>query len=155
MRNFRRALLAIALAGTAIGAAWAESSPAPAPTRRFALVMGANAGGAGSVRLRYAVSDARSFASLLTELGGVRSEDLILLLDPGLSSFRGAAEKLRAAAAAANASGRRCELMLYYSGHSDEEGLLLGKEKLGYSDLRQAIESVPAAVRVAIVDSCS
>ena len=45
--------------------------------------------------------------------------------------------------------------MLYYSGHSDDEGLLLGKDKLGYSELRAAIEKVPAAVRVAILDSCS
>jgi len=133
----------------------AAAGVSPPPTRRFALVMGANSGGPGSVRLRYAVSDARSFAALLTELGGVHGEDLVLLVEPGLAAFRGAAEKMRASAASANASGQRCELMLYYSGHSDEEGLLLGKEKLGYSDLRSAIEKVPAAVRIAIVDSCS
>jgi hypothetical protein len=151
--------LAILLAGASAFAAPGASGESPsqpsAPTRRLALVMGANSGGEGSVRLRYAVSDARSFASLLTELGGVRPEDLILLTDPGLAAFRGAAERVRAQAASANASGQRCELMVYYSGHSDEEGLLLGKEKLGYSDLRAAIERVPAAVRVAILDSCS
>jgi hypothetical protein len=157
-----RLALALLLAGASAFAAPAfpeapsqAQAPAQAPMRRFALVMGANSGSEGSVRLRYAVSDARSFASLLTELGGVRSEDLVLLLDPGLAAFRGAAEKVRAQAASATASGQRCELMLYYSGHSDEEGLLLGKERLGYSDLRAAIERVPAAVRVAILDSCS
>jgi Caspase domain len=155
MRRFLVLALILPISLAAALAAGAESPSSPAPTRRFALVVGANSGGAGSVRLRYAVSDARSFAALLTELGGVRGEDLILLLDPSLAAFRGAAERLRASAALAEASGRRCELMLYYSGHSDEEGLLLGKEKLGYSDLRSAIEKVPAAVRVAILDSCS
>jgi hypothetical protein len=151
---FLTLLLACDFAQPAL-AANAEAPASPAPTRRFALVMGANSGGAGSVRLRYAVSDARSFAALLSELGGVKTEDLALLIEPSLAAFRGAAEKLRSSAAAANARGQRCELMLYYSGHSDEEGLLLGKEKLGYSDLRAAIEKVPAAVRVAILDSCS
>ena len=125
------------------------------PLRRFALVMGANNGGENLTRLRYAASDARSFATVMTELGGVASSDLILLIDPGIASFRGAASRLQSSAAAATAAGNRCELVLYYSGHSDDEGLLLGKDKLGYSELRAAIEKVPAAVRVAILDSCS
>jgi hypothetical protein len=146
-------LLALLCAGILHTAAYAEA-PA-APTRRFALVMGANKGGEGNVRLRYATSDARSFADLLTELGGVRPEDLVLLLDPPLSAFRDSAERLRAQATMAGAAGQRCELVLYYSGHSDEAGLLFEKEKLPYADLRAAIERVPAAVRVAILDSCS
>ena len=117
--------------------------------------MGANDGGPNLERLRYAASDARSFAAVMTELGGVADKDLILLIDPGLSAFRGAASRLVANAASATASGDRCELVLYYSGHSDDEGLLLGREKLGYSELRADIEKVPAAVRVAILDSCS
>jgi hypothetical protein len=151
------ALVLAALGGAAFAVPpGADASPAAdAPLRRLALVLGANSGGEGRVKLRYAASDARSFGSLLTELGGVRDEDLVLLIEPGLSSFRGAADRVRERAAAAKASGQRCEFVFYYSGHSDEEGLLLGKEKLGYSDLRAAIEKVPAAVRVAILDSCS
>jgi hypothetical protein len=136
-------------------AAAAGQIAATAPLRRFALVMGANGGGEGLERLRYAASDARSFAAVMTELGGVADGDLILLIDPGLAAFRGAARRLTESAASATASGKRCELVLYYSGHSDDEGLLLGKDKLGYSELRASIEKVPAAVRVAILDSCS
>ena len=159
---FALALIFVTIAasgGWAEGAAFASPIESSAqglpPMRRFALVMGANGGGEGRVKLRYAASDARSFAGLLEELGGVQAEDLVLVLEPGLSSFRGAVDRLRAVAAAANAAGQRCEFVLYYSGHSDEGGLLLGHEKLGYSDLRAAIERVPAAVRVAIIDSCS
>jgi hypothetical protein len=118
-------------------------------------VMGANGGGEGRARLRYAASDASSFASVLAELGGVRGSDLILLMDPDLAAFRGAARRVQSAVASANASGQRSELILYYSGHSDDTGLLLGKERLPYSELRASIEGVPAAVRVAILDSCS
>ena len=147
-----RFLLAAALAALAAAGALAQSPP---PTRRFALVMGSNGGGDGRARLRYAGSDARSFASVLTELGGVREADLALLMDPDLALFRAAALRVQASAASANASGQRSEFVLYYSGHSDDAGLLLGKERLPYAELRAAIEKVPSAVRVAILDSCS
>lgn len=154
-----------AILSTAVFLAGASAVPGASPTsdeavpggplRRFALVMGANDGGPDLERLRYAASDARSFAAVMTELGGVADRDLILLIDPGIAAFRGAASRLVANAASATASGARCELVLYYSGHSDDEGLLLGKERLGYPELRAEIEKVPAAVRVAILDSCS
>jgi hypothetical protein len=146
-------LALLCAAGPCLGAGAEASSGAP--TRRFALVIGENKGGDGNVRLRYATSDARSFAELLTELGGVRPEDLVLLLDQSLASFKEATERLRSQSAQAGAAGQRCELVLYYSGHSDEEGLLFDKEKLPYAELRADIERVPAAVRVAILDSCS
>jgi hypothetical protein len=150
-----RAALLVALFMAAGPLIQARAEAAPGPTRRLALVVGANRGGERNVRLRYATSDARSFADLLVELGGVRSEDLVLLVDQPLSSFRDASERLRARAASAVGLGQRCEFVFYYSGHSDEEGLLFENEKLPYSDLRAAIERVPAAVRVAILDSCS
>src|SRR5690606_5434129 len=56
---------------------------------------------------------------------------------------------------AARRGGTRVELFVYYSGHSDEEGLLLGEERFGYDELRAALESLPADVRVAILDSCA
>jgi hypothetical protein len=151
---FRAFACAALSAAVFLGGAAAQNAGGT-PIRRFALVMGANNGGDGLARLRYAVSDARSFAAVLTELGGVADSDLVLLVEPGISAFRGAARRLEESAASATASGGRCEFLLYYSGHSDDEGLLLGRDRLGYAELRAAIEKVPAAVRVAILDSCS
>jgi len=145
----------IALSAVLLCALTAGPSYADSPIRRVALVMGANGGGDGRARLRYAASDARSFASVLIELGGVGESDLVLLMDPGIAAFRGAARRVQDFAASANASGQRCEFVLYYSGHSDDVGLLLGKERLPYTELRSTIDKVPAAVRVAILDSCS
>ncbi len=156
MRGLRLAALCAALLALAATAAQATAqTTAQSPTRRFALVMGANGGGEGRARLRYAASDARSFAAVLTELGGVREGDLVVLMDPDVAAFRGAARRVLDSAASANAAGQRSEFVLYYSGHSDDVGLLLGKERLAYVELRAAIEKVPAAVRVAILDSCS
>ena len=45
--------------------------------------------------------------------------------------------------------------MFYYSGHSDETGLLLGGVSVDYKRLRGLIDKVPADVRIGILDSCS
>ncbi len=147
------AVLLIVLRASILGAQ--DSGLAPPAFKRVALVIGANSGGEGRAKLKYAASDARAFASVLLELGGVQREDLSLLIDPSLADFRNAAVRLRESVERSSASGQRCELFFYYSGHSDESGLLLGKERLPYDILRSDIEKVPAAVRVAILDSCS
>jgi len=127
----------------------------PAPMERFALVAGSNAGGPGRVQLKYADSDARSIAAVLTELGGVSDSDLILLSNPGLPAFREALLQMRQRVSAAESRGKDCQLVFYYSGHSDETGLFLGADKLNYSTLRSDIEQVPGSVRVIILDSCA
>lgn len=149
-----RAARALALASFIAALAAAPIAADESATRRIALVVGSNAGGSGREKLRYAASDARSFSRVLTDLGGVRGPDLILLIDPSLASFRAAAGRLAVLAGEAAAEGQRCELVLYYSGHSDVEGLLLGSERLAYRELRASIEGVNAVVRVAILDSC-
>ena len=55
---------------------------------------------------------------------------------------------------AAETSGKR-ELIFYYSGHSDEESILLGGEKVSYREIRNFINSISSDVRIAILDSCS
>ena len=70
----------------------AESFPAPpAPTtvRRFVLVAGANRGVEDRPTLRYAVSDAERFVSVMQALGGVSPEDVVVLRQPRLSDLDG------------------------------------------------------------------
>jgi hypothetical protein len=139
-----------------LGAAPAPVAPAPTslPIRRFALVAGANDGGPDRVRLRYARSDAEHVAQVLERLGGVAPPDEILLLDPDdralRAGFRAIETRIRAAGAT-----HRAELVVYYSGHSDEQGLLLRGTRLSYPEVRRWLESVGAQVRIAIFDSCS
>jgi hypothetical protein len=45
--------------------------------------------------------------------------------------------------------------VFYYSGHSDEDGLLLNKERYGYKELRERINQIPSDMRIVILDSCS
>jgi hypothetical protein len=128
----------------------------PVPTfRRFALVVGVNDGGASRIRLRYAATDAVTFSEVLTELGGVAKGDLLLLRDPSRTSFLDAMETLRVRIAEASARGMRAELLVYFSGHSDETGLIFGKERLAYGEFRTRIDAAPARIRLAVVDACA
>lgn len=134
------------------------AAPAAAQTvkvRRFAFLAGANDGGAGRTRLRYATSDARAVSRVLTEMGGVRSVDLVLADEPDKAEFLRRMEEVRRTVAAARTPDVRIELIFYYSGHSDEEGVLLRGERLSYPELRARIEQIPADVRVAVLDSCA
>jgi hypothetical protein len=123
--------------------------------RRFALLVGVNDGGPGRARLRYAVTDARSFGEVLEELGGVQPQDRLMLMEGGRAEFEGALSRFKGMISSAKTSGERTEALIYYSGHSDEEGLLLQKDRFGYRELRQALETLPADVRIAILDSCA
>jgi hypothetical protein len=49
----------------------------------------------------------------------------------------------------------RRELVIYYSGHSDDDGLILGRDRYAWEQFRRDINDIPADVKVAILDSCS
>ncbi|NVJ08763.1 caspase family protein [Myxococcus sp. AM001] len=150
-----RSLLFSLLLVPALAAAAPTTSAPRVSVRRFALLVGVNDGGEGRARLRYAVTDARSFGDVLEELGGVQPRDTLLLLEGDRAALESALVRFKAMVAAATTPGTRIEALIYYSGHSDEQGLLLQKDRFGYRELRQALESLPADVRIAILDSCA
>lgn len=126
----------------------------PDGARRFALVIGANDGGADRVRLRYAGDDAVAFADVMARYGGVDPTRLIMVTDPDRAAVDAAFAALHARVGDEAGAGR-VEVLVFYSGHADERGLLLGGERLGYPELRGHIDAVPADVRIAIVDACA
>ncbi len=149
-------LAAVVASGAALAVAAPPPSAAhPAGLRRFALVVGANNGGAGRVTLRFAGSDARAFSRVLSDLGGAAPDDVQVLVDPDLDAMRAGFARLEERMAEARAGGGRVEFIVYYSGHSDDEGLLLSGRKLSYDRLRQQISEMPADVQIAILDSCA
>jgi hypothetical protein len=136
-----------------------ETVSAGAQVQRFTLVIGANFGGVERPQLQYAVSDAERFARVLVELGGVRPEDEIVLRQPKLRGLMDGLEQLtaRVTAARRNAGtpGGRIEVLVYYSGHADEQGLLLGDDRYSYRSLREKMDQIPADVRIAVLDACA
>jgi hypothetical protein len=141
----------VATAAVAVtGSAWAGSA-----VERFALVVGANHGGADRPPLRYAVADADRFARVLSELGGVRSGSAILLKQPKVGELEDALDELRVRVSEARSGAGRTELLVYYSGHADDKGLLLGEDRYSYRSLRDRLDQVPADVRIAVLDACA
>ncbi|MCK5219288.1 caspase family protein [bacterium] len=127
----------------------------PDSTRRFALVVGANDGGSGRPELKYAVSDAHIMSHILQKIGGVFPIDCILLVEPDRESFFGKFQSLQRKIRQAQGSAKKTEMVFYYSGHSDEEAVLLGRERVTYKEIKKSIEKIPSEVRIAILDSCS
>jgi hypothetical protein len=142
----------------ALVALLAGSPPAPAPLQRFTLIIGANSGGADRPQLQYAVSDAERFARVLVDLGGVSPANAIVLKQPRLKDLIDALDLLnKRVVDARRASGGtgRTEVLLYYSGHADEQGLLIGADRYSYRTLRDRLDQIPADVRIAILDACA
>ena len=139
------------------GAARLSASPdtGEKAVRRLALVIGANNGGPGRERLRYAVSDARAVIQVLEDLGGVSPDDSRLLLEPGREALLWETARLRDRAARLRPQAGRLEVLVYYSGHSDADHLLLGREKVSYRELRGLLQELAVDVRIAILDSCA
>lgn len=137
-------------------AAFAQPAPENAGRiRRISLVVGSNRGGADRAPLRYAVKDAERFASLLTRMGGVLPADSLILREPTRAAFLDALAGTRSRAAAAKAHAARTEVLVYFSGHADERGLMLGREVMAYPELRQAIGAIGADIGIAILDACA
>ena len=123
--------------------------------RRFGLFVGSNDGGRERVTLSYAATDASMVKSVMEEVGGIAAADAILLRDPDSFELSAGFDRIRQSIIAAKQSSRRVEFVLYYSGHSDEHGILLGGERFTYLDLRNHIQAIPADVNIAVLDSCS
>ena len=151
-----RLLLCLVLVGAlAIPARAAPTPTTTAPLRRFALVIGSNNGGSVRERLRYAAHDAETIADVLRQLGGVSKVDLSMLSEPDSHDVDHAFDSLSDRVRSERKRGSRVELVVYYSGHADESGILVGGEHYDYARLRQRIRDVPANVHIAIVDSCA
>lgn len=123
--------------------------------RRFALVVGSNNGGGDRVRLRYAGRDANNIATVLRQLGGVNDGDMTRLDEPSITDIDRAFDTLSTRVREERKKGQRIELVVYYSGHADETGILVAGTRYEYQRLRQRIRAVPADVHIAIVDSCA
>ena len=120
---------------------------APPAVERVAIV--ASAGSAeGQTPLRYAERDADRMAAVLRDLGGF--DRVEQLRDPRPQALRAALERVEREAA----GNPNLQVVVYYSGHADERGLLLGAERFSFDELRARLEGSHAAVRVALIDAC-
>lgn len=129
--------------------AWESSAQAE---ERHAIVIGNNRGEPGEMPLRYAEADAEKMAAVLLDVGGVAAENLVLLQGADDGEVRRALvtinERIRAS------RPENVALIVYYSGHADDEALHLGDSSLSLGELRGLVQGSSAAFRLLVVDAC-
>lgn len=146
-------ILSAALAMTSGIGFPSEKNSDASTVERYAIYIGSNVGG-NNRKLLYAGTDATSFQNIMAEIGGIRKSNSVLLLDPAKDDVDNAMEYISTLIEKNKENARRSEFVFYYSGHSDENALLLGKNKYDYSSLKASISKVPSDVHVVILDSC-
>jgi hypothetical protein len=105
----------------------------------------------GQATLRYADRDAERTAAVLRELGAFDPGDVWLLPQASATALGDALDRAERRAAAEPGT----TILLYYSGHADAEGLLLGGQRFTYLELRRRLAASKAQIRVAILDACN
>lgn len=135
-------------------AANAKAAETDARINRYVIAVSANYGGSGRPMLRYAESDAKSFAQVLKEMGGVQSQNILLVKEPSILKLQQEMDRLDEKIASNKSREGRNEVLVYYSGHADDKGLLLGNETLVWKALRSRVDSLHADVKIAVIDAC-
>jgi hypothetical protein len=141
-----RAVVLLRVVITVLVTAWC--GVALAQGRRVLLAIGSNVGIEGEPGLQYAERDAKQFAEVMMELGGVAQNDAHLLPTPTPGQVRSKLSELKAGLRKPDT------LLVYFSGHGTEGELHLGRERMARSELELAVDSVPAHVRVMFIDAC-
>ena len=121
---------------------------------RYAIFIGSNKGGKGREQLLYAGSDAQNFQKTMTEIGGIADSNSYVLIDPTKEKIDDTLRQISTKINTSESTAKRSEFIFYYSGHSDENALLLGDVPYDYSTLKAAITNVPSDIHVVILDSC-
>jgi len=127
----------------------------PLEVKRFGIFIGANDGGSGRQRLLYAGDDASKMAQTMSDIGGIAPEDSTLLINPTAAEIRSELNHVGQNVSDVGTLVRRTEVMFYYSGHSDENGLLVKGEQILYKEIRDQLDQAGADVVIAVLDSCS
>jgi hypothetical protein len=128
------------------------AAPRLAQAQRFAVVIGNNVGRPQERTLEFAERDASRIADVLTSVGNVRPDQLVLVQGASAATARQALiatnERIRSQTDPVSL------LVVYYSGHSDAEALHLGDSNLALSEIEGLVRGSSARIRVLIVDSC-
>jgi hypothetical protein len=135
----------------ALACAALASGMSRAETRRYAVVIGANAGDAQDARLRYAEADAAKVAHTLRSVGEFPAAQMLQMNGVTADEVRRALIELNARLRQESAD---TVLLVYYSGHADAENLHLGGTHLGARELRDILAGSSAGSRVLVIDAC-
>ena len=135
-------------------AAQVSAATENARINRYVIAISANYGGDARPTLRYAETDAKSFAKVLGEMGGVPSKNVVFVREPSIKNLGNQLDILDEKMKRGKSQSGRDEVLVYYSGHADEKGLRLGNEVYGWKEFRKRIDALNADVKIAVIDAC-
>jgi hypothetical protein len=130
------------------------ATTAHAEIERYAIIIGHNVGAADEQKLRYAESDAARVAELMSEIGGVRDENQVVLRGKTADQVRRALIALNERIRSDQRAGHDAMLFVYYSGHGDADALHLGDTRLELRELEALVRGSSAQIRILVIDSC-
>ena len=125
-------------------AAFAES--------RYALIVGNNRGTSKEVKLQYAESDAEKIAKTLNQVADFKTQNILTLKGKNHTEIRQALASLNARVRQEN--DPKSVLMVYYSGHADEESLHMNGGEFSLQELKDLVKGSAAQFRFLVVDAC-
>ena len=141
--------------GACLSFGWLSPTVARAHVERFAVLIGNNHGEDHETPLRYAESDAVRMHEVLRDLGGFEPVNMVLLKNESAETARKTLiainDRIRSAVALPNT---QAVLLVYYSGHADEDSLHLGETRLAIHELAQLARGSSANFRLVVLDSC-
>lgn len=147
-----RFLLPLALLTTVATAA--ESRAETGDPRAYALVVGANRGGAGQDVLQFAERDAANVAAVLESVGRYPAGNVTTLRQPSPAQLRRALRRVSARLAQHQKRGEKTTFLFYYSGHSRAAAINLAGAELPLAELRSELEQLPATLKIVVLDAC-
>nr|MCR5764997.1 caspase family protein [Treponema sp.] len=150
----KKILLALITLFTTFQLFAAEEAGSSTGVDRYAIYIGCNDGGKERDKLLYASTDAQNFQKIMSEIGGVQDSNSYILIDPTKERIDDTLAKISSKIDSNKMNAKRSEFIFYYSGHSDEESILLGETAYDYSTLKHAISDVPSDIHIVILDSC-
>ncbi len=124
---------------------------------RVALLFSHNYSGGRAKTLRYAVSDAKKFRSVLFQVAGHQPHHTYLVANRNADAVRRAFQKVKQAIASLKKQhGPHAKIMLvvYYSGHARDGKFFLGSTDLSFRELREFLKTSGASLRMAFLDTC-
>ncbi|MEY4583146.1 MAG: hypothetical protein RL701_7849, partial [Pseudomonadota bacterium] len=110
------------------------------------IAVASNVGFFDEPELRFAEQDARAMRDVLKQFGGHERLHEHMLLGADATRLEHTLKHLHLTPNDA--------LYVYYSGHADKDGLHLGTTVLPFDTLKALVESLPARVKLLVLDAC-
>lgn len=119
---------------------------------RILVAAGSKVGLAAERPLKFATSDAKRVRDVIVNLGGVKTENAIVVEEPTRGQLFSAIDRARAEAQRHSAD--EVTLLFYFSGHGDHDAIHLQDDRVLLTELSAKLGEVPASLRIAITDAC-